>query len=176
MITSRLPVTWKALHFMAKKKTEKVEKVNQDEKIKTLGLFDHLNQIQCVQDPDYFSKLTDGDKKTWQTWMINRFLSMVPDYIEIINEVQHLSSVLTNDQYYKLLIGIIPKRKTYSKFIKSTSVDKYSKNVMTFLANHFECSTREINDYLNILNENDIKAIYQKYGFEEKQIKKLLVE
>lgn len=161
---------------MARKKSEKVDKVDPEEKIKTLTLFDHLNHVQSVQDPNYFSSLSEGDKKTWNNWMINRFLSMVPEYIEVINEIQHLSTSIPNDEYYRLLISVIPKKKTYAKFIKQINTDKYSKSVMMFLAKHFECSTREVNDYLTILTENDVKSIYYKYGYEEKQVKKLLVE
>ncbi len=154
---------------MARSKKETTD----EDKPKTLGLFDHLNQVQSIQDPNYFKKISEGDKKSWSSWMINRCLSMVPEYIEYINEIQHLSRVVTDEEYYRVLIGIIPKKRIYSPFPKSIG-DKMPKPVMLFLASHFKCSTREINDYLNVLNENDIKSIYYLYGYDEKKVKKIL--
>ena len=157
---------------MAKGKKQPVSS-DEDEKQKTLGLFDHIKHIQNVQDPKYFSKISDGDKKTWNNWMINKFLSMIPEYIECLNEVQHLSTVLSNENYYKLLIMVIPKRSVYAPFIKGKS-DKFPKDVMMFLATHFQCSKREINDYLEILTVDDVKTIYYSYGFDKKEVKKLI--
>ena len=45
-------------------------------------LFDHINAITTIQDPKYFDKLTDEDLKTWSNFMINRFLSMKPEWVE----------------------------------------------------------------------------------------------
>jgi len=154
----------------ARKKKEIVEG---EEKSNALGLFDHLRQIQTVQDPHYFDKITEADKKTWTSWMINRFLSQIPEYIELINEIQHLSKTLPDSEYYRLLIMIIPKRQVFGGYIKGKS-SKYSKDVMEFLAKHYQCSVREIDDYLEILDESDVKTIYYSYGFDEKQVKNFL--
>ena len=154
----------------ARKKKEIVEG---EEKSNALGLFDHLRQIQTVQDPHYFDKITEADKKTWTSWMINRFLSQITEYIELINEIQHLSKTLPDSEYYRLLIMIIPKRQVFGGYIKGKS-SKYSKDVMEFLAKHYQCSVREIDDYLEILDESDVKTIYYSYGFDEKQVKNFL--
>ena len=44
-------------------------------------LFDHINAITTIQDPKYFDKLGDEDLKTWSNFMINRFLSMKPEWL-----------------------------------------------------------------------------------------------
>ena len=158
---------------MAKRKKKEETFGVEEEKQKFLGIFDHLKHVQNVQDPHYFDKISDGDKKSWTNWLINKFLSMIPEYIELLNEVQHLSKILEKEEYYRVLIMIIPKRNVYAPFIKGKS-DKYPKSVMLFLAQHYRCSIREINDYLEILTEDDIKSIYYTYGNDQKQTKKLL--
>jgi len=47
-------------------------------------LFDHLNAITAEQDPKYFDKLSEEDLKSWSNFMINRFLSMKPEWVELI--------------------------------------------------------------------------------------------
>ena len=48
------------------------------------GLFDHIKAITQYQDPKYFDKLDDEDLKSWSNYMIHRFLSMNPDWIDLI--------------------------------------------------------------------------------------------
>ena len=57
-------------------------------KNKQVNLFSHLKQIKEVQNPDYWDTLSDTEKKTWSTFMINRYLSMNIDWIDTIAEVQ----------------------------------------------------------------------------------------
>ena len=52
------------------------------------SLFDHIKQITDVQNPNYWSDISDEDKKSWSNYMVNRFLSMKMDWIDIVNEVQ----------------------------------------------------------------------------------------
>ena len=142
------------------------------EKVKTL--FDHFGHLLSSQSPDYFSTLTEGDKKTWSNWMINKLLSMIPEYIETTNELQRYSINLEPELYYKVLISIIPRKRIYSKYIKKTKTSLYSAEVIEFLAKYFLVSTREIEEYLDFISEDIIIAIYKEHGFDDKEIKKLL--
>ena len=56
--------------------------------VKKKSLFDHVNQITSVQNPNYWDEISDEDKKSWSNYMINRFLSMKSDWIDLVNEVQ----------------------------------------------------------------------------------------
>jgi len=51
--------------------------------MKTKTLFDHIKQITNVQNQHYWENITDADKKTWNNYMVHRFLSMKPEWIEI---------------------------------------------------------------------------------------------
>ena len=59
--------------------------------IKKKSLFDHVNQVTSVQNPNYWDEISDEDKKTWSNYMINRFLSMNSDWIELVNELQNIT-------------------------------------------------------------------------------------
>lgn len=141
---------------------------------KAKTLFDHFGHLLSSQSPDYFSTLTEGDKKTWSNWMINKLLSMIPEYIETVNELQRYSLNLEPEQYYKVLINIVPKKRIYSKYIKKSKSSIYPQEVIDFLAKYFLISKREIDEYLDLLSEDIIIAIYKEHGFNDKEIKKIL--
>ena len=56
--------------------------------MKTKTLFDHIKQITNVQNQLYWDNITEADKKTWNNYMVHRFLSMKPEWIEVVNEIQ----------------------------------------------------------------------------------------
>ena len=88
-------------------------------------LFDHLNALTAEQDPNYFDKLTEEDIKSWSNFMINRFLSMKPEWVELIATLLPLTQTLQPKEMYKLYISVIPKGKYYLKYIKGKGEDKY---------------------------------------------------
>ena len=84
-------------------------------------LFDHINAITTIQDPKYFDKLGDEDLKTWSNFMINRFLSMKPEWVELIASILPLTQTLSPKEMYSLYINVIPKGKYFLKYIKGKS-------------------------------------------------------
>ena len=48
--------------------------------------------------------------------MVNRFLSMNSNWLELVNEIQRYD--LPPEIQYKLYIDILPKRKVWLKYIK----------------------------------------------------------
>ena len=146
------------------------------EKPKTL--FDHLNEVYFGQRKNYFSLLSDADKKTWSNYMVNRFLSMEESYIEIINYFQKYSSILKSENYYKLLISAIPKRKLYNKYIKGVSDEKYESWLLDIFSRYYEISSNESCEYIDLCKKSKegvdhIKLVCKKFGKTEKEIKKL---
>jgi hypothetical protein len=146
--------------------------MNKNSTIKSKTLFDHLNNIYSVQDKDYFNKLSDGDKKSWSNYMINRFISMTYDYIEYIDYIQKYSPSLSPELYYKLLINIFPKKKVFSKYIKSVKDDSFDEEHVNIISKHYEISKKEAKEYMLILNEEQLYDILNLYGI-YKEIKSL---
>ena len=57
-------------------------------------LFDHITNITSVQNPKYWDTLDVDSKKTWSNYMIHRFLSMNPEWIEVLSEIQPYTCLL----------------------------------------------------------------------------------
>ena len=143
---------------------------------KSLGLFDHINAVKEKQDPSYFSKISDDDKKTWSNWMILRALSYNKEYTECANELQVYCHSLPAEVMYKLLIDLIPKARSFDKFINGKK-DKYPAKKVELMAKYFEISQSEAIDYMEVFNLTDdgkaeMITIFEKYGNTQKEIKK----
>jgi hypothetical protein len=149
------------------------KKSTEDSAPKAKGLFDHINHVREKQDPDYFDKLSDADKKSWSNFMVCRFLSMQPELIDAVNQVQKYSGVLSPKDFYKVLIAFVPKRRAFYPYIKSKS-EKHNPQLLRLLSTHFQDSERNVLEYISILTKDDVVNIIGKYGYTEKQTKELL--
>jgi hypothetical protein len=141
-------------------------------------LFDHIKAITSEQDPKYWDKLDESDRKTWSNYMVHRFLSMNPDWIEILSEIQPYTQTLEPKQLYLALIGLLPKGKYYLKYIKGKKEDSYESWLVDLIKQDFQSTTNQAEEYLEILystreGRENIKYICEKYGVDPKQITKL---
>ena len=141
-------------------------------------LFDHLNAITTEQDPKYFDKLSEEDLKSWSNFMINRFLSMKPEWVELIATLLPLTQTLQPKEMYKLYISVIPKGKYFLKYIKGKGENKYEEFLVELIKKDFQCSEKEALEYIEVLystreGRENIKYICEKYGTDKKQITKL---
>lgn len=141
-------------------------------------LFDHIKAVTQFQDPNYWDKLEESDKKTWSNYMIHRFLSMNSDWIEVLSEIQPYTQVLEPKQLYLALIGIIPKGRYFLKYTKGKKDNKYESFLVDIIKQDFMCSSKEAEDYCEILystreGRENIKYICERYGVDKKQITKL---
>jgi len=141
-------------------------------------LFDHIKAVTQFQDPKYWDKLEESDKKTWSNYMIHRFLSMNPDWIETISEIQPFTQTLEPKQLYQLLIGLLPKGRYYLKYTKGKKETKYESFLLELIKQDFQCSSSEALDYCEILyatreGRENIKYLCEKYGVDKKEITKL---
>ncbi len=135
-----------------------------------MKIFDWLNQITYDKQP--WNSFTEEDKKSFEPYMIHRFLSMNPDYIEFVNLVQ-VFQVTDKEKIYNIYLYMIPKKKMFLKYIKSSAKKKQEK-LFGYIASYYECSLGEANEYVDILRENGVKDILNKMGVDEKEQKKLL--
>jgi len=145
---------------------------------KTKSLFDHIKAVTQFQDPNYWDTLDDGDKKTWSNYMVHRFLSMNPDWIEVLSEIQPYTQTLEPKQLYLALIGLIPKGRYFLKYTKGKKENKFESWLIDLIKQDFLCSTKEAEDYCEILystreGRENIKYICDRYGVDKKSITKL---
>lgn len=143
---------------------------------KAKTIFDHLAGL--TDRKTAWEELSDIDRKSFTPYMINRWLSMNPNYIELVNEVQkYVIGQLTPEQTYKLYFDLLPKTKSYSKYIKSQKEEKYNPDLVKLLSQHFLISRSESMDILDLFTENDLNSlikIIKLYGKTDKEVKELL--
>tara|TARA_R110002020_G_scaffold128531_2_gene288066 strand:+ start:2812 stop:3267 length:456 start_codon:yes stop_codon:yes gene_type:complete len=144
--------------------------------IKAKSLFDHIKQITDVQNPNYWDDISDVDKKSWSNYMVNRFLSMKMDWVDIVNEVQKYQ--MEPEMLYKVYTNIFPKGKQWLKYIKGDKKMKYPKWVYETVAKHLQVSMREANDAVEMYEisaggQSELADILLKYGVDQKEIRKL---
>ena len=144
--------------------------------VKKKSLFDHVNQITSVQNSNYWEDISDEDKKTWSNYMVNRFLSMKSDWIELVNEVQKYP--LEPKELYKVYTSILPKKKQWLRYIKGNKKMDYPKWVYEIVAKDMQVSMREAVSAVEMYDmshggQAELGDILLKYGTEEKEVRKL---
>ena len=139
---------------------------------KAKTFFDHLNAVLKVQDPYYWDELDEVDKKSWNTYMMMRYLSMNPNWIEVIDIIQQYVHSLNPKHVYRLLIQYIPKGRNFIKYIKKDKKDEVSKDILNKLANYYECSVREAEIYTQLLSYDELEKVVAMFGGEI-ELKKL---
>jgi len=140
--------------------------------MKTKTLFDHIKMITQVQDPKYWGTLTDGDKKTWSSYMVHRFLSMNPDWAGIVNYAQTLD--VSPKLMYAFYIDVLPKSRTWLKYIKGKKSIIYSSDLIDLLCKYFELGKSDVHAYIALMDKTEVERIVSLYGLDDKQKKKYL--
>ena len=140
---------------------------------KTATIFDHLGNITWKKTP--WDTLDEASQKSFSPYLINRWLSMNPDYIEIVDMFQQYTiGPLSKKHVYQLYFDFLPKQKTFNKYIKGKKADKYNKDLVKFIADHYEVPKFEAEEYIGLLEKVEIISLLKKYGKSDKEAKSLL--
>jgi len=135
-----------------------------------MQIFDWLKQI--TYEKQSWDSFTEEDRTSFNPYMVHRFLSMNPEYIEFVNLIQSIPYT-EKEKIYKLYLYMIPKKDMFLKYIKSNRT-KTKEELLQHLASHYECSLREAYEYYHMHHSDTIKNILKKRGVDDKEIKKLL--
>jgi hypothetical protein len=139
-------------------------------KNKPFTLFDWLKEIQ-VGKSDWTS-FNEDQIKVFNSYMIHRYLSLCPDYIELVNYVQKIPHD-NKKQIYLIYRDMLPKRQIYYKY-PTSSKSKIKSETVGYISKYFECSLGEAEEYISLLPPEGISNILGSMGIEKKEIKKLL--
>jgi len=144
------------------------------------NLFDYLRAVTTDQKTNYWSELSETERKSFSVYMINRYLSMNDEWVELVDDLQPytIGNQLDPELVYKMYIGIIPPTKIFLKYIKSTS-DKYEKELLQIFMEYYHISQSEATDYVEILFSTDdgkkeMDRILKMHAYDDKEIKKLI--
>ena len=128
-----------------------------------MTIFDWINQI--LVEKKSWDDFTEDEQKKFSPFIINRWLSMDKDFIEIVNVFQKYAiGTLEPREVYKWYCDVLPRGKRFNKYIKGKGNKKYDKEMINIISKHFEVSKKESKDYIDLLDKNEIKEIYKMYG------------
>ena len=138
-----------------------------------MTIIDWINQVLVHKKP--WDSFSESNKKTFNAFIINRWLSMDIEFVEILNYFQKYSiGTLEPKETYKLYCDVLPKGKRFNKYIKGKKSKKYNKELVNMLVNHYETSKLQVEEYIELLSKDEIISILKVYGVDKKTIKKLL--
>jgi hypothetical protein len=125
--------------------------------------FDHIKNLhtkkRCWED------FNDEEKKSFNIFIINKGLSMNPNYLGIVNMVQNftgLNQIISSKEVFNIYFNLLPNNFRFYKWIRGEKTKK-DKEKAEYLAMHFKVSTREAYDYLQLLDKKTINSIIKNY-------------
>ena len=138
-----------------------------------MTIFNWINEILVSK--KHWNDFTEDEQKKFSPFIINRWLSMDKDFLEIVNFFQKYSiGTLEPREVYKWYCDMLPKGKRFNKYIKGKKDKKYNTELIDIMVMHFECSKSQVKDYLDLIAKDELMEILEKYGMNEKTIKRLL--
>tara|TARA_R110000851_G_scaffold106449_7_gene225585 strand:+ start:909 stop:1349 length:441 start_codon:yes stop_codon:yes gene_type:complete len=140
---------------------------------KPATIFDFMNGM--THQKKEWSKYTDLDQKKFAPFIVNRWLSMRMELIEVINQLQKYTiGLLSPRDTYRLYHGLLPAQRTFAKYIKGKKEDKYDTQLVSQIADHYLVSKMEAIDYIELMSKDSCSTLLSLYGYTEKEIKKML--
>ena len=138
-----------------------------------MTIIDWINQL--LVNKKHWNDFTEDEQKKFSPFIINRWLSMDKDFLEIVNFFQKYSiGTLEPREVYKWYCDMLPRGKRFNKYIKGKKDKKYNTELIDIMVMHFECSKSQVKDYLDLIIKDELMEILEKYGMNEKTIKRLL--
>ena len=137
-----------------------------------MTIIDWMNQLLVYK--KNWNEFTEDEQKKFSPFIINRWLSMDKELIEIVNMFQPYAIGTVEPKYvYEFYRNLLPKGKRFNKYIKGKSDKKYDKELIDIISKHFECSKLQTKEYLELIDNEELKEILTMYGKDKKTIKRL---
>ena len=138
-----------------------------------MTIIDWMNQLLIHK--KNWDDFTKDERKKFSPFIINRWLSMDKEFIEIVNYFQKYSiGTLESREVYKWYCDVLPKGKRFNKYIKGKKSKKYDEWLLKLLCNHFQCSRLQSIEYIELIDKQELKVILEMYGTDKKQINKVI--
>ena len=137
-----------------------------------MTIIDWMNQLLIHK--KHWNDFTEDEQKKFSPFIINRWLSMDKDFIEIVNVFQKYAiGTLEPREVYKWYCDVLPKGKRFNKYIKGNRDKKYDKELIQIISEHFQCSKLQTHEYIELINKEELKNILEMYGIDKKKLKRL---
>lgn len=137
---------------------------------KPLNIFGWIAHI--IKDKKDYREFTVEEWKVYDVYMVNKFLSQNPEYVELIDMLQNITS--NKEKHYRMLSNLIPyNSRTYHPYIKSKTA-KLNVEQLKYISTLHECSLQEAHEYVELMDDEWLKNELEKFDLEQKQIKKIM--
>ena len=104
-----------------------------------MTIFNWIDQILVDKKP--WNSFTENEQKKFSPFIINRWLSMDKEFIEVVNYFQKYAiGILESREVYKFYCDILPKGKRFNRYIKGKKNKKYESELIKIISKYFECS------------------------------------
>ena len=144
--------------------------MSRKEKNKIKNIFDWLQHITLYKTPA--SEFTDNDWENFNSYMVHRFISMSPYYVEVADYAQSMLPTMKKE-IYNFYREMIPKRKVWLQYIKSKT-KTVNKNLIEDIAKYYEIGAADALSYIAVMTKEEISIVLSEMGKDNKEIKKLL--
>ena len=144
--------------------------MSKKEKNKIKNIFDWLQHITLYKTPA--SEFTDNDWENFNSYMVHRFISMSPYYVEVADYAQSMLPTMKKE-IYNFYREMIPKRKVWLQYIKSKT-KTVNKNLIEDIAKYYEIGAADALSYIVVMTKEEISIVLSEMGKDNKEIKKLL--
>lgn len=177
------------MSFLSKLKKQKEEKrIKEEELEKQLKQEDAIESgegfpvykmfeyVDCVTvNKVRWEDLGPINQKTFSNlFMVNKYLSMVPEFALFISDIQKMQRNLSPEMFYRYLYDYLPKEPFYGKYIKEKETEKIPKEVLEVLIDYFEEKIENVSKYYKMLSSTDRVLLLKKYGWDDEKISKAL--
>ena len=129
-----------------------------------------LNEITLYKTPVH--EISEESWNNFNYYMIHRYVSMDMKYIDVVNYIQKINPQ-SKKQIYSIYREMIPKKKTYLKYIKNENKRNYQE-LAEYVAEYLECSLGEADQYIDILQDTGVRSILWKMGIDDDETEKLI--
>tara|TARA_B100002019_G_scaffold269672_1_gene262641 strand:+ start:147 stop:584 length:438 start_codon:yes stop_codon:yes gene_type:complete len=144
--------------------------VSRKEKNKIKNIFDWLQHITLYKTPA--SEFTDNDWENFNSYMVHRFISMSPYYVEVADYAQSMLPTMKKE-IYNFYKEMVPKRKVWLQYIKSKT-ETINKDLIEDIAKYYEIGAADATSYIKVMTKEEISIVLSEMGKDNKEIKKLL--
>jgi len=119
-----------------------------------------------------WESLTEDEQKTYNKFIINRALGFNNNILDVVNRIQQYD--VTPKESFKYYQSMTGDKFRFNKWIKGQKSKSYNPSLLVIISTYFECSCKQAEEYLNVLDKKGIKVLLKSIGLQDNEIKQLL--
>ncbi len=139
---------------------------------KSATIFDFIDGV--THKKKEWNKWSETDQKLFSPFIVNRWLSMRMDLVDLVNTLQKYTiGTLTPKMTYRLYYEVMPSSKGFAKYVKGSKEDKFNTKLINQVAEHYQISKSEATEYIELMDQSSCAKLLSLYGYTEAEIKTL---